>query len=90
MRPEPARASQSQPKLPRASTSHPRITQSQSKLANKNLYFTLLFLQENSYLFLYEVAMATYFHVCIFDTHEMKLIIKWKKLAHRKINRTTE
>ena len=79
MRLEPARVSkihpritQIQPQPPRASHTHP--------VANKNLYFTPLFLLHHSYLFLYEVATATYFQVHISDGHEMKLITSWKKV----------
>ena len=84
-----ARACKSHPKSPTADKSHPRITQRQPKLAranqsqpvaNENLYFTLLFLLERSYLFLYEVAIATYFQVFISDSHEMKLITNWQKI----------
>ena len=87
MRLEPARVSQSHPKSPRVSKIHPRITQIQPEpprasqthpVANKNLYFTPLFLLHHSYLFLYEVATATYFQVHISDGHEMKLITSWK------------
>ena len=54
MTPEPATANQSHPKSPRAGKSHPEPTRaSQSQLvANKNLYFILLFLLGHSYLFL--------------------------------------
>lgn len=89
MRLDPDRVSQSHPKSPRVSKIHPRITQIQPEpsrasqthpVANKNLYFTLLFLLQHSYLFLYEAATTTYFQVRISDGHEMKLITSWKKI----------
>ena len=63
-----ARASQSHPEPPKITLSQQepsknhsepvRVNQSQP-VANKNLYFTLLFLLEHGNLFLYEVAIAT-------------------------------
>ena len=90
MRPEPARASKSHPRITQSQQEPPknhqepaRANQSQP-VANKNIYFTLLFLLEHSYIFLYERGLATYFQVCISGGHEMKLIMSWKKNQYTK------